>query len=231
MTSTLNAEYVIISNTKGQNIEVELLNKNGQEVEFRMRNGDKFTVTEEQLDSESQKLVAEWHKKVSKIELTADDRIRISVLTSRDSDDTDRGYTGWKNISETIEPKIIIENLEYTRGFSNLKATLVLLGEDVTNRNNLKVVFKDSFTFDLPERKSYSWEGRPFRLKYLIDDHDTYDDSNGFRYRYYFLVIENEGGKIGHCAGSINGWTNNPQLIKNLQANKTCNRKLEVTNF
>jgi len=227
----LNANYTTITNTEGRDIDVELLSLDDGQVRFRMRNGGNYTVATRQLDSKSQKLIAEWHEQASKIVLTAEDRLRISVLTSRDSDDTDGGYTGWKDMLEQIEPELVIENLEYKRGFNKLKATLVLFGEDVTDRNNLKVVFKDTFTFDLPKREIYRWKGTPFRLKYLIDDNDSSDDSYGFRYRYYFLVIENENGKVGHCAGSMGGWTSSPRLIKKLETNKICNRKLELTKF
>mgnify|MGYP001162459921 FL=1 len=227
----LNANYTTITNTEGRDIDVELLSLDDEQVRFRMRNGGNYTVAMGKLDSKSQKLIAEWHEQASKIVLTSEDRLRISVLTSRDSDDTDGGYTGWKDMLEQIEPELVIENLEYKRGFNKLKATLVLLGQDVTDRNNLKVVFKDTLTFDLPEREIYRWKGTPFRLKYLIDDNDSFDNSYGFRYRYYFLVIENEDGKVGHCAGSMSGWTSNPRLIKKLETNKTCNRNLELTKF
>jgi len=228
---SLTADYVSITNTEGRDIEVELLNLDGNEIEFRMRNGNKYTLGTEALDSKSQKLIAKWHEKASQVVLTDEDRLRISVLTSRDSDDVDGGYTGWKDMSEVIEPKVVIENLEFKRSFTNLKATIVLFGEDVTDRSILKVVYKDSFTFNLPEKKSYRWEGTPFRLKYLIDDNDSYDNSHGFRYRYYFLVIENEDGQVGHCAGSVSGWTKNPGLIKKLEPDNTYTRSLELTKF
>ncbi|HKK19614.1 MAG TPA: hypothetical protein VJ952_13125 [Opitutales bacterium] len=221
------ADYTTISNTEGKKIEVELLELKDDEVSFKMRNGREYTVPMETLSAQSIKSIKEWWKEASKVVLTSDDRIRITVHTRRDADDTDGGYAGWEDMDEKIQPKCIINNDEFLRSFKNLKATIALIGEDVTDRKKLKVVFKDSFTFDVASNSAHTWQGTPFTLDYLIDDNDSHDDSYGFRYRYYFVVIENPDGSVGHAAASLSKWAREPDLIKKIKTNQVYGRELK----
>lgn len=224
------AEYIKISNTEGRVIEVELTDLEDDKVSFRMRNGSKHTVGMEQLASQSQELIKEWHEKASKVLLSQSDRLRISIHTSRDAKDTDGGYTGWKDIDEKIEPKVVIENLEYTKDFSGLNATLALIGESVVDSRELKVLFKESFKFSVKQRDTHVWHGTPFKVEYLIDDNDSFDDSYGHRYRYSFIVIWNDDGSVAWVKSSRSSWANKPNLIKNLQVNSLVNRDLQKIN-
>ena len=220
------AEFVAIENLEGREIEVELLGLEDGEVEFKMRSGKKYTVAMSSLAPRSRKLIKKWHEEASKVVLKREDRIKTSVLTKRNSKDTDGGYSGWKDMSEKIEPGVLITNEEYQKAYTDLKATIVLLAEDVTDRNNLKVVLKESFTFSVDARDSYRWEGKPFKLDYLIDDNDSYDNSYGFRYRYSFLVIRNPDGSAGHIAASVSAWGHNPNIIDTLEVGKQYTRDL-----
>jgi len=226
VTSSLFGEYVTISNAEGREIEVELLELEGDEVTFAMRNGREFTVGMDTLSASSRKLIKKWDIEANKVLLKKDDRLKVLVHTRRDSDDTDGGYTGWKDMDERIEPRVVIENEEYKRSYKKLKAKVALIAEDVTNRNRLKVVFLDSFDFNVSYRSSYEWLGDAFTLDYLIDDNDGYDNSYGYRYRYYYVVIRNADGSFGKAFGSVSKWERDPTLIDKLKLNQVYSRDL-----
>lgn len=221
-----NAEFVQITNLKGQQIEAELIGIEDKKVTFRMRNGRTYTLALNTLSKESVQMITEWYKIANQVFLSPHDRIQIYLRTSRDSDDTDGGYAGWQDMDERIEPMLRIENNEYKKDYQGLKATLVLFGENIRNSRELKVVFKDSFEFDLPSDSSHRWAGQPFKLDYLIDDNDGYDNSHGHRYRYYFIVIRNPDGTVGFTQGSIEKWGDNPKTINKLKRNDLCDRNL-----
>lgn len=223
------ADFVKITNNAGAEIEVELLSLRNEKVEFKMRNGKVFTYELMDLSPDSRKLIKEWEENSSKTLLTQDHRLTVSVHTGRSSKDTDKGYSGWKNMDEKIEPGVLVKNEEPWDSFKDLKATLVLVAEDVTDKDNLKVVYKDQFTFSINFKDSYEWEGKPFKLDYLIDDNDGWDNSYGFRYRYYFLVIRNPDGSVGYSAASRSSWAEKPDLIKKLKLNTIYDRSLRET--
>lgn len=251
---SLHAESVTITNSNGQSLEVELISyKNGQ-VEFRTSDGIEHTVRMQTLNKASRRVVVRWNTKNRKakakskandrsgasatedavdrdsdsiVDLASNHRIKAYVHTRRSSKDTDGGYQGWKDIDETIEPRVVIENQEYYNDYKNLTATLVLVGENVRNKSELKVVYKGSFKFSVEHRDEFTWKGKPFKLDYLVDDNDGHDNSYGYRYRYYFLVIENADGTVGHVRSSRSSWENDPDLIKKVKLNGIYDRKLQ----
>jgi hypothetical protein len=225
--SLAKAEYVTIANREGREIEVELRSLENGKVEFALRSGQTHTYDMLDLSVGSRKLVKKWAEEANKVLLTPDHRIKIDVHTSRRSKDTDGGYSGWKDIDERIEPRVIITNQEYREAFKNLEATLVLVGEDVKNRRNLKILYKDKFEFSVERNSQYEWEGEPFTLDYLVDDNDSFDNSYGHRYRYFFIVVKNkEDGSVGHAAASVNQWARSPYIIDDLKIDQITDRDL-----
>ncbi|MGJ8640824.1 MAG: hypothetical protein ACSHYA_15650 [Opitutaceae bacterium] len=245
---SLHAQFMTITNKKGQQIEIQMLSLNAGDVSFLMRDGSKNTIRIETLNTVSRRRVVKWQKanKGKKtasgnttaaaaasttedivVDLSPNDRIKAYVHTRRKSKDTDGGYTGWKDMDERIQPRVLIENQEYTKDYRKLTTTLVLVGENVRDRSQLKVIFKDSFKFSVSHRDEFDWSGAPFKLDYLVDDNDSYDNSYGFRYRYYLLVIRNADGTVGHTASSRSSWTQDPNLDKRVKVNGIYDRNLK----
>ncbi|MGJ8653138.1 MAG: hypothetical protein ACSHX8_07680 [Opitutaceae bacterium] len=238
---SLPAATIVIGDGSGGKINVEIAKLAEGKVEVRLADGTTRSIPMKNLSKINRRKVIKWQKSgganaataedtptnENVVPLTTRDRIKVYVHTRRDSKDTDGGYDGWKDMDEKIEPRVVIDNQEYRNDYNNLTATVVLVAEGVRNKSELKVVYKDKFKFSASNREKFTWNGKPFKLDYLVDDNDGYDNSYGHRYRYYFVVIRNADGTVGHVSSSRSSWESNPDLIDKLVVNRIYNRNLQ----
>lgn len=184
--------YRSFTNQKGQSIEAKPKTMSGGSVVLELKNGRVYSVSVGDLSVDDQAYLKEWEK-------TAPQplpRLRLEYDSGkRDGDDKAGDYD---DRAQILKPSMVVKNDDTRYSIKGGKGTVMVFGRGVTNRNELKVLFKGSFDFSLEPGQEAVFEGETTKVEY--------DDSNsvqhGHKYSGYLLVVQDSKGEIVMNEGS-----------------------------
>lgn len=212
------------TSTTGTQIEAELIHVDPLErATIRREDGRLFRdVPLEFFSVEDRNYIRDWQaqrkKEQDNANLTPDAEIRVLVGTGRDDDFNEYGDIDDRIV--TYQPKVTLINEEMLLTYSDVKGTLMLIGEHVLSKKSLGVIFRETFTLDLPPGEKTEWYGKKFMSRYD-------PDCCGFRYEGYVLVLRDQEGKIVQTKSSKRIWEDQVKSILKAKLNKTYDRKFE----
>lgn len=234
------ADFETFTNESGQSIEAELveLNKAGNEVTIRFRNGTETDAMVSAFCVEDRKRIRNWWKGVQAARelLSPDSRIEISAKMNRKSKNNDR-YSWYSSVDDKTKsffPEVLIRNDELLT-FKGNTIRVVIIAEDLRYEEQKLIVSASTLTSDFVDRGDTVLESDAFRLRqYEYDSsYSSYEYAYGYEYEGYIVVVKNSKGEITHTRASKSKYLSNMQAIMNCKAgdvyDEDINRKLNVS--
>lgn len=148
--------------------------------------------------------------------LKPDDTITISFAKGRLVSNVRDGSIGEKMAE--FEPSVKLQNGRL-HDFKGNKVCLLLLGEDTTQKDNWKVMYRREFDADLLGGKTFEWVGSPFKQGF-----DRTLAKSGYDYDGFIILVRNSEGTIVKSASSKPAWLKNPEKAWNLVEKKAYTR-------
>ncbi len=114
----------------------------------------------------------------------------------------------------SFTPKVTLHNRETKVDFSNLKGTLVLIGQSASNPGRFKVLEVEKFSANLTAGGSYDFTG------HVCSDAPAQGNQPAYRYRGYFVVLQNAEDNVIQFSRSGPFAKSSAEVLK-LQGNQT----------
>lgn len=215
------AEYETFTNDAGQSIEAELieLNKAGNEVTMKVRNGGRIKADLAAFSSKDRKRIRDWWKGVQSAKelLQPESRIELSATMNRKSrKNSDYYYADDK--TKSYFPEILIKNDELVT-FKGNTVRVVIIAKDLRYKDQKLIVSATTLKSDFSAKGDTIIEADPFRLR-LYEYDSLYSDSYAYGYEYegYVVVVKNSKGEITHSRSAKTKYLNDMKAIMECNA-------------
>jgi hypothetical protein len=143
-------------------------------------------------------------------------QFRIEFSRSRDVEAVKNGSIGEK-VAE-FEPEVQITNLS-TRDYPGNRVCLIIMGEDATQDNVWKVIYRREFNADFKLSSTFEWKGDKFKQGF-----DRTLSKSGYDYDGYIVIIKNSKGEPVISGASKSSWNKDMAKAWALTEGQICTR-------
>lgn len=212
----------------GRQLEARLVSYSSDKVvAIITKEGRAFDVPLDRFCDEDQQFIKEWHEENA--DLLRKDSIIDVYVGARKSKSGIGSSVGGQTQVEVITPVVRITNQEWEEDFRGVKGVLVVLARDVRNKGYYKVLNVEDLQFELiPHGETMEWFGKPTETSWYDDDGDGQDDTYGYRYKGYLIVLLNRNGEQVYTKGTRSAWEGPYAKVKKLKADTVYDEDLKT---
>ncbi|MEM0966751.1 MAG: hypothetical protein AAGJ81_11435 [Verrucomicrobiota bacterium] len=190
----------------GSTIKAELVEMVGRDsVTIRREDGREFyAVPLDRFSGDTRTAIIDWFKSIEDARLfpdiNSDSEIKIGFSRGRDDDLNEDGDPDDRVV--TLEPSIVFYSDNFEITYQNVEGTVIVIGESVLTRDEMKVLNRQNFTVTIPPRENVRWEGKPFTNRY--DSNARNGSAHGYKYEDYLIILYNREGEPAIITSSRN---------------------------
>lgn len=215
--SVCSAKMREFTDNKGGKMVAEIISVKGAVVKVRRQDNQIFNIEKDRFSAADLKFIKSWEQKTYFPKLTADTALNIIVNAVKNEK---RNFTDHDNETIEIYPTVKIFNQELYAHFTNIHATVILLGKNTHIKNRtLKVLSKESFTFSIEPDQRFEWQGTTITSKF----DDKQRGRFGYEYYGYVFYLKNQSGEIVYAKAPAQWITDDEHHLQLLQAHQTFN--------
>ncbi len=190
------SEFRKFTSSDGKTIEAKAVSSTGDTIKIEMKDGRSFDLPIARLSATDQEWIAEWKKNQARQYIPS---LKISFDENKEESNDQTGFV----YIESFSPELEITNQEESFELTDAKATVLLIVEEVENKDTFRVLSRETVTFSLPAGESRKLEGKKAETRYATIQ------AHGAKYAGHAVIIENASGKVIAHDGS-RGWDKNP---------------------
>ena len=210
------------TNSQGSTLRAEILSVNrAEQVTLKRDDGRIFRdLPIDMFSNADRKYIRQWQanleKALNNADIQANSDFTVTVGKRRDDD-----FNKYNDIDDRVvkyAPRVNIHNDEIKETFTDVRGTLIIVGQEILRKNEYAVLFREDFKLDLPPGEKTTL----FRTKFRM----AYDpDYGGQNYEGYLILIKNRQDKIIFLKASKGIWEDNVNKLLKAKKGYTYDRK------
>lgn len=188
----------------GRSIDAEMVKVEGSQVTIsKSDNQQEYTLPITRFSDEDQVYILGWAEQREREGFLPTRDARFDVFVSFKRKDKLDLRENYDDRVQTFYPSVQISNGELYRSFNEIDGLLIMLGESVLDKEQIKVLSKQTVEIPhTPRQGEAVWEGNGVRTEY---DNKNYAQF-GYKYEGYILALRNRDGEIIYLKASVSRW-------------------------
>ena len=218
-----------LEDVKGRSIRAEIVEMNGDDaVTIRREDGRLFSFLPlTNFSKKSRSQIEAYAKRQEELEkyppLTEKSNLSIRFARGRDDDLNNDGDPDDRVV--VMEPTVSVRNNDFNTTYRDVKGVLIVIGENVINSGEMRILSRDEFTITLPYRETVRWKGATFTNRY--DEYAGNGVAFGYKYDDYLVILYDENGKIVHARSKSKRNVDNAERILKARTNTSYDEDFE----